>query len=99
MPDCFPARVGAFAIVPSNNLPAAIPFWQRLGFTRTGGGTGYIIMTGWGCEVHPTKAGTGPWSVPAEHNLRGIHPDTGGGCDCCSGGGPHHPPRRRSTPP
>jgi hypothetical protein len=30
-------RVGAFAIVPSNNLPAAIPFWERLGFARTGG--------------------------------------------------------------
>jgi hypothetical protein len=29
-------RIGAFAIVPSNNLPAAIPFWERLGFARTG---------------------------------------------------------------
>jgi hypothetical protein len=28
--------VGAFAIVPSNNLTAAIPFWERLGFARTG---------------------------------------------------------------
>lgn len=24
--------VGAFAIVPSNDLSAAVPFWQRLGF-------------------------------------------------------------------
>jgi hypothetical protein len=29
--------VGAFAIVPSNDLPAAVPFWERLGFARTGG--------------------------------------------------------------
>ena len=53
-------RVGAFAIVPSNDLPTAIPFWERLGFNRTGGAGNYIIMTGWGCEVHLTKAGAGP---------------------------------------
>ena len=29
--------IGAFAIVPSNDLLAAIPFWERLGFARTGG--------------------------------------------------------------
>ena len=52
-----PPRVGAFAIVPSNDLAAAIPFWERLGFARAGDGTGYIIMTGWGCEVHLTQAG------------------------------------------
>jgi hypothetical protein len=34
-------RVGAFAIVPSNNLPAAIPFWERLGFARSGGDSNY----------------------------------------------------------
>ncbi|MEI9895477.1 MAG: hypothetical protein WDN28_16700 [Chthoniobacter sp.] len=55
-----PAMVGAFAIVPSNDLPAALPFWERLGFTRTGGDAQYVIMTGWGCEVHLTQAGSGP---------------------------------------
>ena len=57
-------HVGAFAIVPSNDLPAAIPFWERLGFARTGGDAGYVIMRGWGCEVHLTQAGDGPWQVP-----------------------------------
>ena len=47
-------RVGALAIVPSNDLPSAIPFWERLGFIRTGGDRNYIIMTGWDCEVHLT---------------------------------------------
>lgn len=63
---------GAFAIVPSNSLPAAIPFWERLGFARTGGDHRYIIMTGWDCEVHLTQAGDGPWRVPAEHNPFGV---------------------------
>jgi hypothetical protein len=67
-----PPRVGAFAIVPSNDLPAAIPFWDRLGFARTGGDANYIIMTGWGCEVHLTQAGTGPWRVPEENNPFGV---------------------------
>lgn len=67
-----PATVGAFAIVPSNNLAAAQPFWERLGFTRTGGDANYIIMTGWGCEVHLTQAGSGPWRVPEEHNPFGV---------------------------
>ena len=58
-----PATVGAFAIVPSNDLPAALLFWERLGFTRTGGDANYIIMTGWSCEVHLTQAGSGPWRV------------------------------------
>ena len=52
-----PDTVGAFAIVPSNNLPAAVPFWERLGFARTGGDANYIIMTGWGCEVHSNSGG------------------------------------------
>ena len=65
-------RVGAFAIVPSNDLPTAIPFWERLGFNRTGGAGNYIIMTGWGCEVHLTKAGAGPWRVPEENNPFGV---------------------------
>ena len=62
-----PDTVGAFAIIPSNNLLGAVPFWERLGFARTGGDSNYFIMTGWGCEVHLTQAGEGPWSVP-EHN-------------------------------
>ena len=64
--------VGAFAIVPSNDLPAAIPFWERLGFVRTGGNGDYVIMTGWGCEVHLTQAGTGLWRVPEDNNPFGV---------------------------
>jgi hypothetical protein len=64
--------VGAFAIVPSNDLVAAIPFWERLGFVRAGGEETYVIMVGWGCEVHLTQAGKGPWRVPAEHNPFGV---------------------------
>ena len=56
--------VGAFAIVPSNDLPAAIPFWERLGFVRTGGDHQYVIMSGWGCEVHLTQAGGRPLARP-----------------------------------
>jgi hypothetical protein len=36
-------QVGAFAIVPSNDLAAAIPFWERLGFARAGGDANYIL--------------------------------------------------------
>jgi hypothetical protein len=64
--------IGAFAIVPSNDLPAAIPFWERLGFAHTGGDVEYIIMEGWGCEVHLTQAGGGAWRVPAENNPFGV---------------------------
>ena len=63
--------IGAFVIAPSNDLPAAIPFWERLGFARTGGDAQYAIMTGWGCEVHLTQAGDGLWRVP-EHNPFGV---------------------------
>ena len=63
--------VGAFAIVPSNDLSAAVPFWERLGFERTGGDGAYVIMTGWGCEVHLTQAGEGRWGVP-EQNPFGV---------------------------
>jgi len=56
--------VGAFAIVPSNDLAAALPFWEKMGFVRTGGEPTYVIMRGWGCEVHLTPAGTGEWAVP-----------------------------------
>lgn len=31
-----PETVGAFAIVPHNDLAAAIPFCERLGFIRVG---------------------------------------------------------------
>jgi hypothetical protein len=64
--------VGAFAIVPSNDPSAALKFWERLGFTRTGGDDNYNILTGWGCEVHVTQAGSGPWRVPEEHNPFGV---------------------------
>ena len=64
--------VGAFAIVPSNDLAAAIPFWERLGFARAGGDHHYVIMSGWDCEVHLTQAGSGPWRVPEEHNPFGV---------------------------
>lgn len=41
-----PVTIGAFAIVPSNDLHAALPFWERLGFVRTGGDANYFIMSG-----------------------------------------------------
>ena len=62
---------GAFAIIPSNDLASACQFWERLGFSRTGGDDNYFIMTGWGCEVHLTQAGDGVWRVP-EHNPFGV---------------------------
>ena len=64
--------VGAFAIIPSNDLPLAIAFWDRMGFARTGGDENYVIIRGWGCEVHLTQAGSGPWRVPEEHNPFGV---------------------------
>ena len=67
-----PETTGAFAIVSHNDLAGAIPFWERLGFARTGGDNAYIIMTGWGCEVHLTQAGDGPWRVPEKHNPFGV---------------------------
>ena len=66
------SNVGAFAIVPSNDLAAAIPFWERLGFNRVGGDANYVIMAGWSCEVHLTQAGEGPWRVPEDHNPFGV---------------------------
>jgi hypothetical protein len=63
--------IGAFAIVPSNDLPSALQFWQRLGFAPTGGDSHYVILKGWGCEVHLTQAGSDPWRVP-EHNPFGV---------------------------
>jgi len=73
-----PATVGAFAIVPCNDLPSAIPFFGCLGFAPTDGDANYIILTGWECEVHLMQAGDGPWSVPAEHNPFGIFIRTAG---------------------
>jgi len=64
--------VGAFAIIPSNDLPLAIAFWDRMGFARTGGDENYVIIRGWGCEVHLTQAGSGPWRVPEKHNPFGV---------------------------
>ena len=67
-----PDPIGAFAIVPHNDLAGALPFWERLGFARTGGEPTYAIMTGWGCEIHLTQAGDGDWRVPEEHNPFGV---------------------------
>ncbi len=47
-----PHSVGAFAIIPSNNLLGGVPFRERLEFAMTGGDDKYIIMTGCGCEGH-----------------------------------------------
>lgn len=66
-----PATVGAFAIVPCNDMHGALPFWERLGFARTGGDDNYMILTGWDCEVQLTQAGKAPWNVP-EHNPFGV---------------------------
>lgn len=63
--------IGAFAIVPSNDLPSALQFWHRLGLVPTGGDSQYVILEGWGCEVHLTQAGSDPWRVP-EHNPFGV---------------------------
>ena len=38
--------VGAFAIVPSYDLSAAIPFWEKIGFERVGGAGDYVSMAG-----------------------------------------------------
>lgn len=64
--------VGAFAIVPSNDLPAAIPFWERMGFVRVNDAPEYVIMQGWGCEIHLNQAGDGEWAVPEHHNPFGV---------------------------
>lgn len=64
--------IGAFAIVPSNDVAAALPFWERLGFERSGGEGKYIIMRGWGCEVHLTQAGSGAWRVNEKNNPFGV---------------------------
>jgi hypothetical protein len=62
---------GAFAIVPCNDLEAALPFWERMGFARTGGDANYLILTGWDCEVHLRRGDPPPWDVP-ENNPFGV---------------------------
>ncbi|MEM6828267.1 MAG: glyoxalase, partial [Pseudomonadota bacterium] len=64
--------VGAFVIVPCNDLQAALKFWERLGFTRVGGAGEYLLIAGWGCEVHLTQAGDEPWRVKEDSNPFGI---------------------------
>lgn len=59
-----PAHIGAYAIIPTNDLPASLAFWERLGFARTGGEGSYVILRGWDCEIHVCQAGDGPWRVP-----------------------------------
>lgn len=58
---------GAFAIVPCNDLEAALPFWEQMGFARTGGDPNYVILTGWDCEVHLRRGDPPPWDVPANN--------------------------------
>jgi len=65
--------VGAFAIVPCNDLPAAIGFWETMGFSRFGGAEHYALLRGWGCEVHLSQAGRGAWAVRAEANPFGVY--------------------------
>lgn len=67
-----PVTVGAFAIVPCNDLAAALSFWERLGFARKGHDSDYAVVTGWGCEIHLTQAGDGVWRVAEEHNPFGV---------------------------
>lgn len=63
--------VGAFAIVPTADMAASVAFWERMGFSRTGGEPTYAIMTGWECEVHLRPADPPPWDVP-ENNPFGV---------------------------
>ena len=60
-----PANVGAFAIVPCNDLPGALPFWARLGFERTGVGRSVGFKHGrWVDIVHMQKALNGGDTLP-----------------------------------
>ena len=63
--------VGAFAIVPCNDLEGALPFWEKMGFARTGGDGNYFILTGWDCELHLRRGDPPPWDVP-ENNPFGV---------------------------
>ncbi len=65
--------VGAFAIVPSNDLSKVRAYWERLGFAQANTAPDYLIMQGWdGCEVHLIQAGEGEWRVPEDHNPFGV---------------------------
>jgi hypothetical protein len=55
---------GAFAIVPCNDLEAALPFWEKMGFSRVGGDANYFILRGWDSEVHLRRGDPPPWDVP-----------------------------------
>ena len=63
--------VGAFAIVPCNDIEAAMPFWQQMGFVQEGGDHLYRILRGWDCEVHLRRGDPPPWDVP-ENNPFGV---------------------------
>jgi hypothetical protein len=65
--------VGAFAIVPSNDIDAALRFWFQMGFEAydTGGDGVFHILTGWGCEIHLRRGDPPPWNVP-QNNPFGV---------------------------
>ena len=58
--------VGAFAIIPCNDLTAARRFWERLGFAVIADHGEYLILEGWGGEVHLQPAVEG-WVVPGRN--------------------------------
>ena len=60
---------GAFAIVPTNDISAALPFWRQMGFAAhdAGGDGQYYILTGWECEIHLRRGDPPPWDVPANN--------------------------------
>lgn len=62
--------VGAFAIVPCNDLARSRAFFERLGLGVTGDWGGYVILEGWGAEVHlqPVEPG---W-IEAGRNAFGL---------------------------
>lgn len=68
-----PPAIGAFAIVPCNDLPGAIGFWEEMGFAPFRRTADYALLRGWGCEVHLSQAGRGPWAVRAEANPFGVY--------------------------
>ena len=61
-----PPSTGAFAIAPCNDLSAAKAFWARMGLEITADFGDYVIVEGWGCEVHLTPVG-GDGAVPANN--------------------------------
>ncbi len=61
-----PPAAGAFAIVPCNDLPASRRFWERLGFALTGDHGEYLILEGYGGEVHLQPADPG-WVEPSRN--------------------------------